>query len=1371
MAFDGLSLDRKLRINTICREFEESRYEDPPPALSSFLGRVSIEDRDATLRELLAIEFELRLANSDEVAVSEYLDLFPNDTVLVSSVYQEVQDSLAESPSRDDIPLPKYGDYQLIREVGRGGMGVVYEALQISLNRRVALKVLPRHMFGDTLRRGRFEREALAAGKLHHTNIVQVFGVGECEDQVFYVMQFIDGQPLDQWLKRQSFVPQPAAKTPLAGTTFASKETVPEGVGSSPATDLISPTRRTPQRITALEQAHWRKVAEIGVQVSSALDHAHQQAVLHRDIKPANLLIDQQGTVWVTDFGLAKVTDERDLTQSGDVLGTVRYMAPETFKGQFDSRSEVFSLGLTLYELLALRPAYDETNRQALMEQAVNGRFAPLEQIKPPLPRDLRTIIHKAIDREPAGRYQTAGEFADDLTRFLRDEPIHARRVSSSEHLWRWAGRNKVLAWSLMTTMTLLVLGMISSLIAAAHFQGLEAQQRELTNEKSALAESNGLLAEKNSDLASSNAQLANEARQELERATLMVSDVFTQQGLQAAAAGRDREALLWFAHAGLKSDTLDHERTRKSQVRYRRLSNQMARPVAVLKHTFDVERLMIHPNHRYVLLRPIRSQAGAIWDVTTEQAVELPSSVLPAYGLAWSPDGKWLAIGGDDRVSVLPFPECVESPERFNRPSPSDASPEQTALDGKSALRVIPTPKGQIKRLEFDSTGRFLALAATWTARVWDLQDEGYICPPLEHKYNIAGLILSPDHRRLATFGNKQFQVFELGESGHVPITTATASVSGAHYFSTTWTYMLPQFVRQGKALLVLPDRNLMQVWNLESRKAEKIFAVPDISHIHCIEPLGNDEFLVGGLGSRQVISAGIEDQIRAKVVLQPAASNCMTAAYDLGTDQLFLGFAGHDNEIWSREDCRPLPCSITPLDGCLASAFSSDGRMLATSTYGRDLTIWEMPASSTEDALPSATSANTQKLPIRRGRDFSVRLDNTVHHAAFSADSRLLAVTSTIENAHLYDLQTLQRVAQLKTPPRAGFHSIQRPYFLPAPELLAVDTRRTNTRRELEIWNWQTGECEKTGEYPCSNSNEQGDQPRQTANKNFLLAFGDSANGSFFDLRSKDRIKSRQFVDSTVHQWFDISPDGNWLGISTEGGWCGGLHNVATNTHVASFRHERPLHSVRFSADGARVATCGWDNNVNVWDPTTGSLVIGPLAHSSAVYEAEFSSDNRYLLTFAKDATARVWNLSTGQMAAPPFAGQDDIGAAFRPGSNQVVVIDSAGWLHIWDWKNSTRLWPSMRLSTIDRPIWTNMRSLVLSPDGRYAAMASEKAVHVIDLTPLDDNTSNPPADLITEAELLSGHRLTENGAAVKLTTEEWKLRIPRRPQPAKR
>lgn len=345
--------------------------------------------------------------------------------------------------------LERLGDFRLVREIGRGGMGVVFAAEQESLGRRVAVKVLPRQALLDEKQLKRFEREARIAANLHHTNIVEVFGVGEEEGFHYYVMQYIDGVGLDAVISlvaRSAIhqeTPGPAAGTPVNAIAEA---TVQQLVGKGGAVK------------GELGQTYWQNVARIGLQAAEALNHAHAQGVLHRDIKPANLLLDTQGTLWLADFGLAKAAQSDELSLSKDIVGTLRYMAPEQFQGRTDARSDLYSLGLSLYELLALRPAYDETDQSRLLQRIAQGPPPPAPRAShPEVPRDLETIILKAMSPDAAARYPSAAEMADDFRCFLEDRPIHARRASMAEQLGRWCRRNKSLAGLTGATLSLLV--------------------------------------------------------------------------------------------------------------------------------------------------------------------------------------------------------------------------------------------------------------------------------------------------------------------------------------------------------------------------------------------------------------------------------------------------------------------------------------------------------------------------------------------------------------------------------------------------------------------------------------------------------------------------------------------------------------------------------------------------------------------------------------------------------------------------------------------------------------------------------------------------------------------------------------------------
>lgn len=303
----------------------------------------------------------------------------------------------------------RIGDYRILREIGRGGMGVVYEAEQVSLGRRVALKVLPAHVAGDRKSLERFRREAKASACLHHTNIVPVFEVGRDGHIAFYAMQFIEGQSLDlvikQLVRYRENQPAPAASVSTAPpSTLAQTATfhprvpatvspIPTGRITRESPDVTAELLSLPTGVARLERATdaavlpgegaastletssrsplYRSVAEIGQQVAQGLAFAHERGIVHRDVKPSNLIMDKAGVVWIADFGLAKAEDD-GLTETGDILGTLRYMAPERFRGEGDARADVYSLGLTLYELLTLKPAHLNHDRLALIESIQN---------------------------------------------------------------------------------------------------------------------------------------------------------------------------------------------------------------------------------------------------------------------------------------------------------------------------------------------------------------------------------------------------------------------------------------------------------------------------------------------------------------------------------------------------------------------------------------------------------------------------------------------------------------------------------------------------------------------------------------------------------------------------------------------------------------------------------------------------------------------------------------------------------------------------------------------------------------------------------------------------------------------------------------
>jgi tetratricopeptide (TPR) repeat protein len=482
--------------------------------------------------------------------------------------------ALAADIAQAQPPEPaagQLGDFRLLREVGRGGMGVVYEAEQISLARRVALKVLPFAATMDPRQLQRFHNEARAAASLDHPHIVHVHAIG-CERAVhFYAMQFIDGQTLAQVIadcrlriadskKEVRSAPGPAGGAadvcpptgpytpePAAQSTISNPQTA---IALTPPVAAISTERGTQDR------AYFRGMAELGIQAAEALDHAHALGVIHRDVKPANLLVDGSGKLWVTDFGLAHIQSDARLTMTGDLVGTLRYMSPEQALAKrivVDHRTDVYSLGATLYELLTLEPAFGGSDRQELLRQIAFEEPKAPRRVNKAMPAELETIVQKAMEKNPADRYATAKELADDLRRFLADEPIRARPASLVRRLRKWSRRHRaaVRAATALVLAVLVLGGMVlwremGQRAAVEHSVEAALDRAELLQQEERLDEALAVLVLAQGQLEDRGLEAMRQRVEESRRDVQMLKKL-EQARLQEAASGQGTS----FDHAG----------------------------------------------------------------------------------------------------------------------------------------------------------------------------------------------------------------------------------------------------------------------------------------------------------------------------------------------------------------------------------------------------------------------------------------------------------------------------------------------------------------------------------------------------------------------------------------------------------------------------------------------------------------------------------------------------------------------------------------------------------------------------------------------------------------------------------------------------
>ena len=600
--------------------------------------------------EELADEFVLKLRGGQSPSIEHYAQAYPEHAAMIRSVFpslmivekvsakvtnESISPTLCATGSDPTQFVPKaFDDFEILQCIGQGGMGVVYEAIQGSLQRRVALKVIHAQASASPRSRERFRREAESAAGLHHTNIVPVYGSGEDHGLQYYAMQLIHGSTLadvivslrarlgesvtqeplgpaltlhavDQLLTQRAVSPNarqpqssqkgahkssnsyttpstPSQNHGARGSSAPNEPTQPvqtldltlaaiqEPMQGSPlATDLLStsipastlpasiPTASIPtasilpgtskvsqddRSVRAIPMHYYRNIARLTSKVADALDYAHQSGVLHRDIKPSNLLLDQTGTIWVADFGLAFREDLEGQTQTGELLGTLRYMAPEQFVAKADSRSDIYSLGLTLFELLTLRPALEAPKRRVLDPT----KYSQLEftaSERQVIPRDLQTIVLKASALEPENRYERAKDFQEDLERFLDDLPILARRESPIESAMRWIRRNPAIAS--------LAASLFGLLVAIATILGLwNRQQRQTLDElKLAYIASANSLVDRTKALEQANTE-SQRARQNMDLAL----EAFSTITENIASRGRSLE-IQGLDEAGLETD------------------------------------------------------------------------------------------------------------------------------------------------------------------------------------------------------------------------------------------------------------------------------------------------------------------------------------------------------------------------------------------------------------------------------------------------------------------------------------------------------------------------------------------------------------------------------------------------------------------------------------------------------------------------------------------------------------------------------------------------------------------------------------------------------------------------------------------------
>jgi WD40 repeat protein/serine/threonine protein kinase len=1078
-------------------------------------------------------------------------------------------------PAAPRVDLGRVGGFRIVREVGRGGMGVVYEAIEVSLGRRVALKILPNASTVDARQLRRFELEAQAAAGLQHPHIVEVYSAGKADGTPYYAMRFIEGRDLARVVseRREELERRRRGEPPKAGS----------GAG------------RTPGR----GASYAREVARMALQAAEALEHAHACDVIHRDIKPSNILLDENGRVWITDFGLARITGGLDLTEPGDLLGTPRYMSPEQARGRrgpYDGRSDVYSLGATMYELLTLQPAFPGVERLEVLRQIVQDEPKPPREHDPTIPIDLETIVLTAMAKAPADRYATAGDLASDLARFLDDRPIRARRPTLVERARKWTWRHRQLVAAGVAAMVCLALG-----LALAGFEYAM------------------LLRRNNEVLEVLYAQVAQKSRL-TERNAYVLNINLAAQAVDAGLWERAQE-YLDAIQPGTSGDPRDFSWYYLRRKARRRIILLPGNPVPTreLFLTRDGSRLLSRGADHVLYSWPF-PRAGAPTAVGT----------IDANDVVFSPDGR-IAVG--DRLDPkgrryeLALWETSGGGPRMR--FPLDASAGSTTRFFHFQL----LEDGKLLACAWQSGGP----SSSVSVRIWRLRDSGLGPTPHVALDGLRFAAFAPSGGRFVTLGrdgvfvrdvatgDAERQLSDRGDAtgatalsedgrwaavgfpdGLVIIhDLANGAVAGRRRLD--WTPERLWFGPGGDVVAATDDSGTVCVWSdslgfshtfdardpLDPNAPERIRAVvvsPD-RRLLAVSPNRRPQGL---------LSVAVWDLATGRRYDPPPSLSPTSDTLQFTPDGRSLILGGpRSPRIWRLEPPREPPSPTGHTDETWSAAFPTDGSLLVTGSDDEDdsrtIKIWD-PSTSV----------------LLRGWYAGM---GTVASLAFSADSHVLASGQLADsgNVRLWDVDEGTLITDLI----GQTDWVRTVAFSPDGSRLASGSRKG----KIVVWEVASRRIlyqidAHTDAARCVAFSPDGSRLASVSTSGSIRLW-DAATGA----------PLREETSATKLAALAFSPDGSQIATADEDGFIL-LRDAATLTLIRAIRGDiDTFFDIDFTADGRSVVTSSKSGAVRFWDTLIGQELLSIKAHDAQVNGLAFSPNGRTLISCGHDGTIRFW------------------------------------------------------------------------------------------------------------------------------------------------